>query len=251
MYARVLADGIVRAGDPIRVLPPADGSEAGLHQLLDLLESVEREAWLSLWRAAESAGIDIRIVDRGDLTMAACPSLPGSTFNRTFGIRQVPIALPEVRELYRDTGTTGWIVAGAGDPPWPGAIGEEPTGVHATEIDTALGRAASVALRPGLAIRAVDPGDAEEVDRWRELVVRGFGLQGPEAETMARTNRLLIGARGEHAWIASLDGIDVAAAAAFLRGFFPAMSGRIIPPSRCQFKDARPACGRGTPSGGP
>jgi len=217
MYARVLAEGIVRPGDPIRVLPAAAGSAAGLHQLLDLLESVEREAWLSLWRAAESAGIDMRIVDRGDLTMAACPSLPGSTFNRAFGIRQIPNALPEVRELYRDTGTTGWVVAGADDPPWPGAIGEEPTGVHATEIDTALWRAASVVTPAGLAVRAVDPEDAEEVDRWRELVVRGFGLQGAEADAMARTNRLLAGARGEHAWIASLDRIDVAAAASVMR----------------------------------
>jgi len=217
MYARVLVEGVVRAGDAIRVLPPAEGSTADLHQLLDLLESVEREAWLSLWRAAESAGIDVRIVDRGDLTMAACPSLPGSTFNRAFGIRQIPIALPEIRELYRDAGTAGWVVAGADDPPWPGAIGEEPTGLHAAGIDAALERAASVAVPVGVALRPVDPEDAVEVDRWRELVVRGFGLQGLEAEAMARTNRWLVGAHGEHAWIASLDGVDVAAAASFMR----------------------------------
>src|SRR5436190_10120491 len=60
MYARVLAEGIVREGDPIRVLPPEVRSLAPVHQLLDLLESVEREAWLSLWRAAESAGLDVR-----------------------------------------------------------------------------------------------------------------------------------------------------------------------------------------------
>ncbi|HEX5823980.1 MAG TPA: MOSC domain-containing protein, partial [Candidatus Limnocylindrales bacterium] len=46
MYARVLADGEVRPGDPIRVLPPSADSQAETHQLLDLLDGVDRDAWL-------------------------------------------------------------------------------------------------------------------------------------------------------------------------------------------------------------
>ncbi len=217
MYARVLAEGTVHEGDAIRVLPPVAETMAPVHQLLDLLEAVEREAWLSLWRAAESTGVEIRIVDRGDLTMAACPSVPGSAFNRAFGIRQVPIALPEVFELYRSGGTIGWIVAGAGEAPWPGALGEEPTGVHAATIEAALERAASVPVPDGVTVRAVDPADADDVERWTGLVVDGFGLEGRERSVMAATNRALAHARGEHGLIASLHGVDVAAAASFTR----------------------------------
>jgi len=217
MYARVLAEGVVRPGDAIRVLSPAVDTRAEVHELLDLLEAVEREAWLSLWRAAESARIDIRIVDRGDLAMAACPSLPGSTFNRAFGIRQIPIALPEVRELYREAGTTGWVVAGADDPPWPGAIGEEPTGVHAADVESALANAASFRDPDGLTVRKVDSANADEVDRWTDVLVRGFDLQGAAAELTARANRRVAGAHGEHGWIGSLDGVDVAVAASFTR----------------------------------
>ena len=52
MYARVLATGEVRPGDAIRVLAPLPGSDAGVHKELDLLDMVEREAWLAMWRAA-------------------------------------------------------------------------------------------------------------------------------------------------------------------------------------------------------
>ena len=230
MYARVLAEGVVRAGDPIRVLPPAADSDADVHQLLDLLESVEREAWLSLWRAAQAAGLDIQIVDRGDLTMAACPTVPGSTFNRAFGFRQIPIALPEMLELYRTASTTGWIVAGAADPPWPGALGEEPTGVHAADIDTALDRTADGPLPDGVAIRPLDPGDAADVERWVGLANRAFGLTGGEADAMARVNRRLAHARGEHAWFASLDGVDVAVGTAFLRRRVAWLGGTAVVP---------------------
>ena len=39
-----------------------------------------------------------------------------------------------------------------------------------------------------MTIRAVDPTDPDEVERWTELVVRGFGLDGAEASAMADTN---------------------------------------------------------------
>ena len=217
MYARVLREGLIRTGDRIRVLPPSADTRAPVHQVLDLLEAVEREAWLSLWRAAEASGLDVRIVDRGDLTMAACPSLPGSAFNRAFGIRQVPIALPEVFQLYRSTGSTGWVVAGADEPPWPDAVAEEPTGVHVAGIETALERVAGVAHDERVSVRAVDPDDADAVERWTDLVVRGFALEGREAAAMAAANRRLARARGEHGFIGSLDGIDAAAAASVTR----------------------------------
>jgi GNAT superfamily N-acetyltransferase len=217
MYARVLAEGMVRAGDTIRVLPPAADSRARVHQLLDLLDNVECDAWLTMWQSAAAVGCDVRLVDHGELVAAASPEIPGPEFNRAFGMRQIPIALPEIEAFYRKAGTTGWVVANAGEPPWPGAVAEEPTSVHHAEIVDALGRARSTLFRDGLRIRSVDPADPAEADHWAALFVAGFEIAGPERDAWGRFNRALAAAKGQHQLIASLDGRDVAVAATFTR----------------------------------
>src|SRR4029078_5530230 len=52
MYARVLGEGEVRTGDPITGSPQANDSAATVLHLLDLLDDVDRQAWLGMWRAA-------------------------------------------------------------------------------------------------------------------------------------------------------------------------------------------------------
>ena len=69
----------------------------------------------------------------------------------------------------------------------------------------------------GLAIRSVDPADADEVRRWSEIFVAASGLSGAEADASHRTNLVLARAKGEHDVIASLDGRDVGVAAMFTR----------------------------------
>ena len=216
MYARVLAEGVVRRGDGIRVLPPAVDSDAAVHAELDVLDAVERDAWLTLWRAGAEAGEDIRIIDRGDLAAAAAPNLPGSVFNRAFGIRQIPIALPEVRELYRAAGAEGWIVAGSGEPPWAGARGDELHGVHAARIEALSEDALDEAGPAGLTIRAVDTDDARDVAAWVDILADAFGDEGGNA-TWARFGPLLARAKSEHALLATVDGRPAAAAATFIR----------------------------------
>jgi MOSC domain-containing protein YiiM/GNAT superfamily N-acetyltransferase len=219
MYARVLAGGAVRPGDAIRVLPPLAGSDAAIHRELDLLDMVEREAWLAMWRAAAEAGLDVRILAKGEVAAAASPDLPGSVFNRAFGLRQVPIQRPRIERLFRDAGTVGWLVAGLDDPAFAGAPGERPVGVHAGPIEEVLERAAGGRAPglEGLAIRTVDPTDAAEVDRWTELYLAGFELDGPEAAAWRSFNPYLARSRGYRQFIAALDGRDVAASALFTR----------------------------------
>ena len=217
MYARVLAGGVVRESDEIRVLPPAADSVAELHRELDLLDAVEGEAWLALWRAAAAAGEDVRILDRGELVAAASPGLPGADFNRAFGVRQIPIVLPEVRAFYNAAGTPGWVVAGVDDPPWPDAVAEDPTGVHVARIDDALARANAIDWPAGLTIRSVDPANRADVDRWAAIFVAGFAIEGPVADASRRLSPFLAAAKGEHELIASLDGRDVAVSAMFTR----------------------------------
>jgi GNAT superfamily N-acetyltransferase len=225
MYARVLAEGEVRRGDWIRVLPPAPDSQAGTHQLLDVLDGVERDAWLAMWRAAAEVGYDVRILERGDAVAAACAELPGSVFKRAFGLRQIPIILPELLDLYRDAGTTGWLVAGVDDPPFPGAVGERPVGVH-------VGDLADVpdAVVDRLDIRPIEPGDET---RWAELFVAGFGIEGPLAEAWLRFEPRLARARGYYQVIAALDGREVGAAAMFIRRRIAWLgAGTVLPEAR-------------------
>jgi MOSC domain-containing protein YiiM/GNAT superfamily N-acetyltransferase len=217
MYARVLREGVVREGDPIRVLPPAAESTAALHHELDLLDSVEREAWLAAWRAAAAAGFDVRILDRGELAAAASPSLPGSSYNRAFGLRQIPIVLPEVRTFYADAGTTGWVVAGLDDPPWPGAVPEDPTGVHAGSVEAILGRASRSTPPADLCIQPVDPSDDAQIDRWIEASIAANEAPDEVAEAIRRTGPFLARTKGEHLVVADLNGRDVGVAASFTR----------------------------------
>jgi MOSC domain-containing protein YiiM/GNAT superfamily N-acetyltransferase len=222
MYARVLADGEVRPGDAIRVLSPAPESQAGMHQLLDLLDSVERDAWLAMWQAAAEVGYDVRILERGDATAAACPELPGSVFNRAFGLRQIPIILPELIDLYRDAGTTGWLIAGIDEPPFPGGVADEFVGVHVGDLQEV-----PRAPVPGLDIRPIEPG--EEV-RWAELFVAGFGIEGPLADAWLRFEPALANVRGYHQMIARLGDRDVGAAAMFTRRRVAWLGGAVVLP---------------------
>ena len=121
MYARVLTEGPVRPGDAITVLPPAPGSSAQLHELLDLIESVEQHEALFLWRGARAAGHTIHILEDGDLAAAAAPGLDYPAFNRAYGLRQLPNLVDRLTAFYRSAGTNGYLVAA--DPPWPGAVG--------------------------------------------------------------------------------------------------------------------------------
>jgi MOSC domain-containing protein YiiM len=217
MYARVLAEGVIRPGDGIRVLPPAEDSDAPAHQLLDLLDQVERDAWLTMWRAAATAGCDVRILEHGELVAAASPDLPGREFNRAYGMRQIPIALPEIEAFFHDAGTVGWAVADADQPPWPEGIPEDPTGVHVAEIDDALerGRRRAATRRPAVPL---DRSRRRSGSRSLGGPVRvGLRHPGTEAGAWARFNRALAASKGQGELVAILGGRDVAVAATFSR----------------------------------
>ena len=208
MYARVLRGGEVAPGDTIEVLPWAEGSLAATHLLLDLLESVEREAWLALWRAARSTGADVRITDRGDLAAVASATIPGDGFNRVLGIRQVPALLPRALDLYRDTRRPGWVVDA--EQPFEGAL---PDGWSMLLSAPAV-QVSSVTHDSALTIRPVDEVGAAD---WADILVEGFGLEGEEASVWPRLAPELARTRGQHNFVAELEGRAVAVAALFVR----------------------------------
>ena len=226
MYARVLRDGIVRTGDPIRVLPPLEGSLAATHTLLDLLDAVERHAYVTLWASLAATGRRIEVVDRGDMAAAACPSIPSSAFNRALGHRQLPHLVDRLDEVYRRTGCPGWIVAEPDEPPWPGAVADAREGgsdvFHAalgsgvTPIGggvTPIGGVTSI-HDPAVRVREIG---ADGAAAWADLIVAGFGLDGLEADAWRDLAPRLAAATGEHLVLAERDGRPIGAAALFTR----------------------------------
>jgi len=227
MYARVLVEGTVRTGDRIVVLPPADDSLAGTHRLLDLLDAVERHAYLALWGALAATGRPIDVLDRGELAAAASPSIASSAFNRALGHRQLPNLVDRLLDVYRRTGSPGWIVAAPDAAPWPGAVPDAPDGdsaiLHATldgfdggALDRLVADRAALdeAPDPGIAVRTVGP---DETASWTDAIVAGFGLLEPEASAWRDLAPHLARATGEHLFIAERDGRVVGAAALFAR----------------------------------
>lgn len=120
MYARVLAEGEVRPGDIIELLPPAPDSQAEANLVLARLDRADSCSSLAAWRTAAAAGFDVRIVKDGDLAMAAAPDLPGPAFNRALGLARMPHLLPDATAFFDRHAAPGWLVTDS--MPWPGAI---------------------------------------------------------------------------------------------------------------------------------
>ena len=211
MYARVIAHGTVRPNDAIRLLPPAPDSLAETHRLLHRLESVEADAYLNLWHSLAATGARISIVDDGDWCGATCAAIPSSAFNRTLGYRLLPNLLERMLDVYRRSGTPGWIVGDADSPPWPGAVAME----GGSDVFHAM-LAAFVAPPhvDGVTVRAIGP---DEASTWAEVIVAGFGTEEPEAGAWRDLAPYLIRAPGEHFVVAERDGRSVGAAALFTR----------------------------------
>lgn len=202
MYARVVEEGEVRPGDDIQVLPRPIGSAAGVYQLLDRLDDCETEADLRLWRAAGAAGMDVRIIDDGELAAVAAPDSPGPALNICRGLRKLPHLLPMVVDHFGSAGVVGWLPMET--EPWPGAV-------PAFELAIATASPLSVAVAEpveGVNLRRLD---ADEWSMWASVVVAatddGSGATGSLTSPAPR----LLATRGVHVIVAEEGGIPVGA----------------------------------------
>ncbi|HEY6057664.1 MAG TPA: GNAT family N-acetyltransferase [Candidatus Limnocylindrales bacterium] len=207
MYARVLSEGAVRAGDAIRVLPPVDGSLAARHLLLARLDGAERSFALGTWRAGIEGGLDIKVLASGELAVAATPGVVDDNFNVAYGLRQVPHLLPDVLEFFRANGVAGAIETA--DPPWPGAVAERYGSIVAARPD-AVAEAPSV---PGLTIRPVS---SDEATALQEIVIDAFGETGAIADAWRAVGPRIARHPGMHLVCAELGGRAVGAAGLFV-----------------------------------
>jgi MOSC domain-containing protein YiiM len=205
MYARVLEEGTVRAGDPIELLPVAADSRAEIELMLDRLDWALGKSSLAGWREAAAEGRDIRIVADGELVMAAAPASPGARYNQALGLARLPNLIGDAQRFFDEGGADGWIVADS--EPWPGAAADPPLDM----FGAAPGEIAEAAAPDGIEIR-VDPAHdgvhevrltavsgAEEVGRaWLYVYNRTGWMRGAFVEPAIRgrgLQRALISAR--------------------------------------------------------
>ncbi len=229
LYARVLADGTVWTGDAVRVLPPLPDSDARTHALLDRVDELERAARLHEWRAVAEGGVDLRLVDDGELAMVAAPSVLDANFNTALGLRALPHLLPDVLAFFERHTSAAWL--DLAEPPWPGAAGES-IGTVLTCDGRALRAAIErrVAAPPGLVVRPVGP---DEALLWERAVVDGFGFDGAVAAAWLAAAPGIARDPRQRLVLAEIDGEPVGAAGMFVhRGAAALGPGSVVPAFR-------------------
>jgi MOSC domain-containing protein YiiM/predicted GNAT family acetyltransferase len=212
MYARVIAEGIVRPGDPVRVLPPAAGSRASELDLLARLDAAHRKSSLARWQAAADAGVPLRIVDDGELAMAALPGSEGPLFNRAHGFEGLPNLLDRALDFFAAVPADGWVDLEPDALDGLEAVQSvEQMSIHAVEPERVL--AAERAAVPGLTIRAAG---TDEGRAWAQVHIGAGGLPDDLAEAWLRSSEPLARAAHSTLLLAELDGRPVGAGALYV-----------------------------------
>lgn len=197
MYARVVREGVVRPGDPIRITAPADDGAERIN-LAGRLDGAERASALAVWSAAQAARLPVSVVDDGDLAMSAAPGLPGPAFNLALGFAHLPNLMGRAVAHFTAHGVTGWVWAD--DEPWADAI------VDSTASYVLLPVEASHAEDPTAAPATVRELARDEVGPWSSVISAASGLDGPEAEAFVTLEPQLALSAHHHRFVAEADG---------------------------------------------
>jgi GNAT superfamily N-acetyltransferase len=205
MYARVLREGEVRPGDQITLQPPGPDSRAGHELSLGRLDRAEALSGLRTWRAAAEAGLDVRIVEDGELAMCAAPGLPGPAFNRATGLARLPNLLSQATRFFDEHQSTGWLVTD--QPPWPGSSADPALTIYCAPIDAVIDERPVV----GLTIRTLAADETEPWDRVHAAADSG-GSDASVASPWPATMAQLVHAAHVYLLLAEQDGKPVGAA---------------------------------------
>ncbi len=203
MYARVLQEGRVRPGDPIRVELPVDDA-AERHALAARLDRVERSSSLALWGAAAAGGAELAIVDDGDIAISAAPRLPGPIFNLGLGFAGLPNLVGMAVEHFSGHGASGWVWGDPDAPPWPNARADAVAIYAAGPTE----RAGEPSAPDGVVVRELA---RDEVGTWARIVVEAVELAPPVAEAWRALEPHLALAPHDHRFVAEIDGVPVGA----------------------------------------
>lgn len=215
MYARVVAEGEVRPGDPVRLLEPAPDSRAVELALHARADAARRKYRVANWRAAEAAGLDVRIDDDGELAMCAAPAFAGAATNQAIGLQLLPNLLPAALRFFEEHGVEGWLQLDPADVPASVPAGDRhDVAILAAEPD----RVAADAVE-GLTIRTIAP---TESATWAALLLAADppdDAGDPHVEWLRAMGPHLLGPSAQaprRLYLAELDGEPVAVAALFV-----------------------------------
>ncbi len=220
MYARVLREGIVGAGDPITVLPPAADSRATEFALLARLDAAHRKSSLAIWRAAAETGLDLRIVDDGEIAMVAAPealapaasaSAAGGTdwLNKALGLALLPNLVDRAIAHFQSAGTVGRLELDPADPATP--VVEPAYRMAFAAVEPA--RVADAPQVPGLVVRRVG---RDEAASWARLLAEAGDMAPEMARAWVALAPLLALAAHSSLWLAEIDGTPVATAGLYV-----------------------------------
>ena len=199
MYARVIAEGTVRAGDRIRLEAPT-GDAAGRFETADRLDHAERESSLAFWAAAISAGHQIEVLDDGEIAASASATLPGPVFNSALGFAHLPNLVERAITHFDRNGVTGWVLAD--DPPWPGAVVDSTLARYAIEAPDEAPKA------DGVRVRELP---RTEIGPWADVIVTASDLPPAVAAAWRDLEPHLALVAHHHRFVAEVDGRPVGA----------------------------------------
>lgn len=209
MYARVVEEGEVRPGDAIEVLPGGPDPRAAELALLTRLDAAHRRSSLVRWQAARAAGLPLRLVDDGELAMAALPGTAGPFFNRGHGFEGLPNLVGRAIDFFADAGVDGWVDLEPDALPGLAAVAPEERFVTlAIEPDRVAAVAAARGPVAGLAIRTVGP---DEGGAWGRVHLEAGGMPADATDAWLRSSERLAASEPGDLFVAELEGRPVAA----------------------------------------
>ena len=72
---------------------------------LALFGAIHRAAVRAEWAAAQATGLDIRVVDDGEILLGAAPDFPSTMFNRALGFAEAPDRVGEAVAFFSRQGS--------------------------------------------------------------------------------------------------------------------------------------------------
>ncbi|MEO6578387.1 MAG: GNAT family N-acetyltransferase [Candidatus Limnocylindria bacterium] len=199
MYARVIREGQVRAGDPISFEAPTDPSATN-HEANDRLDQAERASSVAFWEAAVAAGERVEILEDGEVAVAAAPQLPGAVFNAALGFAHLPNVVERARSHFANHEVRGWLFTDA--PPWAGAIADSTLSRHL------LDEAPEPWAPTGVTIRELP---RREVGSWADVIVAASNMPSEIGDAWKRLEPHLALVPHHHRFVAEVDGVAVGA----------------------------------------
>jgi ribosomal protein S18 acetylase RimI-like enzyme len=137
--------------------------------LLDRVDRANRASLLAMWRVSAAAGMEITIVDDGQLALAASREVPGRSRNRAVGFTAFPALLVRAAQFFADQHVEGWAELDADNAMLTGLSQATVAGADRSAFFAAEAGAIDLGPEvPGLTIREIF---ANEADQWVEAAI--------------------------------------------------------------------------------